>query len=82
MLLTVVPTVFAAGGIYMQVRHLGSEMREMRTEMSSHQAEGAHPVAADRLDKLEASQLATTKDQQVMAANVAAICQATGARCR
>jgi len=79
---TFVPVIFAAGGVYWEVRAMSEEVTESHAEIHAHMAETAHPVALERLDSLEVDVAELTKEQRDMAANLGAICHATGARCR
>jgi len=80
--LTFVPVIFAAGGMYWEVRDMSEEVRESHAEIHNHVTLTAHPVASERLDTLEVDVAELSKEQRNMAANLGAICHATGARCR
>jgi uncharacterized protein YeeX (DUF496 family) len=57
-------------------------VRESHAEIHNHVTLTAHPVASERLDTLEVDVAELSKEQRNMAANLGAICHATGARCR
>ena len=61
---------------------LDSEADRLGGRLDTHEALPAHPSTAMRLDRLEATQIRILGEQAEAAKSLAAICQATGARCR
>mgnify|MGYP001388480662 CR=1 FL=1 len=89
-LVWLVPVVFGAGGIYASVSHSKAEVQSFKTdleqvkkEISDHTKAGVgHEATRSRLDRIETGQLRIMSRQQVQSENIAAICQATNARCK
>lgn len=85
-LLWAVPVVFGAGGFYSMVgatsASLTEKVAEIEVEVEDHVALEAHPVTKARLEVLVDEQRQMRSDMKTQSANIAAICQATGASCR
>ena len=85
-----IPVVFGAGGIYASVSQSKAEVRDLKKglelikdEVSSHKNEGVgHQSTKTRLHRIEAGQIRIITRQQIQSENIAAICQATKARCK
>lgn len=88
--LWMVPVIFGAGGIYVSVSHSSAEVKAFKTnlekvekEVSEHTKAGVgHEATKSRLDRIETGQIRMITRQQVQSENIAAICQATNARCK
>ena len=83
------PVVFAAGGLYATFHSLTSDVAAVERKVDAHEVLDSHPVSAFKLQELQTTQVAMQTEQREMrteqqqaAENIAAICQATGARCR
>lgn len=83
------PVVFAAGGLYATFHSLTSDVAAVERRVEAHEDLDAHPVSEVKLQELQTVQAAMQVEQREMrleqkhaAENIAAICQATGARCR
>ena len=85
-LLWLVPVVFGAGGFYTMMSststQLTQEVAEIQVEVEEHVQLEAHPVTKARLEVLVTEQREMRSDLKTQSSNLAAICQATGARCR
>lgn len=85
-LLWVIPVVFGAGGFYVLMTstsaQLVHEVAEVQGEIEEHTKLKAHPVTEERIDTILTEQRAIRSEQADQAQSLAAICQATGARCR
>ena len=55
---------------------------DVAADMEEHEALDAHPVTRAKLEIIVTEQRAMREDVAQQAANIAAICQATGASCR
>ena len=78
----VIPIIFAAGGVWWQVRAAVERMSILHVEVHDHTEEPAHPVGLQRLESLEKTQDEMLVEQRQQGQSLAAICQATGAQCR
>ena len=86
MLLWAIPVVWGFGGFYALMMStsatLESDVATVQTGLREHEALKAHPVTESRLDVLVTEQRAVRAEQSDQAESLAAICQATGARCK
>lgn len=80
--LFLVPLVFAAGGIWWQVQFAVEKMDELHVELHEHVMDVGHDVSLERLGSLEDFQDEMVIEQRQQGENIAAICQATNARCK
>jgi len=82
-LVWLIPVIFGAGGVYAHVARSSSDVSEVRKEVTAHTKEGVgHTGTQVRLDKIETNQTQILTEQRSNAENIAAICQATGAKCK
>ena len=77
-----VPVVFAAGGIWWQVQSAVDKMGDLHTEVHEHIRDAGHDVSVERISSLEEFQDEMVVEQRQQGENIAAICQATNARCK
>lgn len=85
-----IPVVFGAGGIYASIAHSSSDLSSVKADLtqvkkdvSDHTKAGVgHEATRSRLDRIETGQIRIISRQQVQSENIAAICQATNARCK
>lgn len=82
MMVWLIPVIFGAGGVYAHVSRASADASEVRRVVQEHKEGVGHPVTAVRLDRIETNQNQMLIEQKKNAANIAAICQATGANCR
>ena len=83
------PIIFTAGGLLWQSGEVRAELVALTADFDGHEKMEAHPIAAVQLEEhremveeLMVEQRATRAEQTEQAVNIAAICQATGARCK
>lgn len=80
------PLVFAAGSLIatatQSTAQVEEQIEEVRSGLAIHSALKAHPVTESRIDTIMMEQRAIRDTQSVQSANISAICQATGARCK
>ena len=77
-----VPVLFGAGSLFQMVAGSSAQVAEVAADIEEHQVLEAHPVTRAKLDIIVTEQRAMRDDVADPAANIAAICQATGASCR
>jgi preprotein translocase subunit SecF len=87
--LWLVPIIFTAGGLLWQSGEVRAELVTLTADFDGHEKLEAHPVSAVQLEEhravletLMVEQRAMRSAQTSQAIDIAAICQATGARCR
>jgi hypothetical protein len=80
------PLVFAAGSLIatatQSTAQVEEQIEEVRSGLAIHSALKAHPVTEERINTIMLEQRAIRDTQSVQSANISAICQATGARCK
>lgn len=80
------PLVFAAGSLIatatQSTAQVEEQIEEVRSGLAIHSALKAHPVTEERINTIMMEQRAIRDTQSVQSANISAICQATGARCK
>jgi len=77
-----VPVLFGLGAMYQSLVGSSAQVSDVAADIEEHAALESHPVTGMRLDILVTEQRALRGDVAKQAANIAAICQATGANCR
>ena len=77
-----VPVLFGAGSLFQMVAGSSAQVAEVAADIEEHQALEAHTVTRAKLEIIVTEQRAMRDDVADQAANIAAICQATGASCR
>ena len=77
-----VPVLFGAGSLFQVVAGSSAMVADVAADMEEHEALDAHPVTRAKLEIIVTEQRAMREDVAQQAANIAAICQATGASCR
>ena len=82
----IIPVVFGAGGFVSMMSAsssgLSKDVEEAQSDIEEHEALDSHPVTGAKLEILVTEQRAIRSDMKTQSANLAAICQATGASCR
>ena len=79
-LLWVIPVVFGAGGFYVLMTSTSAQLVHEVAEVQGEIEE--HTKLKERIDTILTEQRAIRSEQADQAQSLAAICQATGARCR
>ena len=74
--------VFGAGIVYQTMLGSASAVADVSERLEAHEALKSHPVTEERINTILIEQRAIRVEQSEMARAVAAICQATDARCR
>ena len=86
MLLWSIPIIFSAGSFYAITTVGGADVsarvEHVEAGLRIHSALKAHPVTEERLSVILAEQRDIRTEQKIQGQNLAAICSATGARCR
>jgi len=86
MALWAIPLVFSAGSFYAVSTVGGADTAERVEQIEEglkiHTALKAHPVTEERLSVILAEQRDIRTEQKIQGQNLAAICSATGARCK
>lgn len=77
-----VPVLFGFGAMYQTMLGSSADVVKVAADIEQHEALAAHPVTGARLEIIVTEQRAMREDVAEQAMNIAAICQATGARCR
>jgi|GEM_PF-5902419 len=81
-----IPIIFGAGGFYAFITSntisLTNDVAEVQIGLSEHKELKAHPVTEERIDTILTEQRAVRAEQKEQGENIAAICAATGARCK
>jgi hypothetical protein len=84
--LWLVPIIFSVGAFYSMTlnstAHIEAELEEVVTGLAAHSALKAHPVTEERINTIMLEQRAIRDEQTDQGRSLAAICQATGARCQ
>ena len=85
-LLWLVPVVFGAGGFYAMMTsntaQVTQSVAEIQVELEEHTQLKAHPVTEERISTILTEQRVVRAEQKDQGENIAAICAATGARCK
>lgn len=86
MLIWTIPIVFSFGGFYALMMSTSASLEidvaAVQTDLREHEALKAHPVTEERIDTILMEQRDIRTEQKIQGQNLAAICSATGARCR
>ena len=86
MALWAIPLIFSAGSFYAVATVGGADTAERVEQIEGglkiHTALKAHPVTEERLSVILAEQRDIRTEQKIQGQNLAAICSATGARCK
>ena len=84
-----VPIIFTAGGLMWQSGEVHAEVSSLIDDFDTHEKMEAHPIATVQMEEhravletLMVEQRAMRSAQTSQAVDIAAICQATGARCK
>ena len=84
--LWIIPCVFGCGGFVAMMQSsttgLSADVSEVEARLEAHEDLKAHPVTEERIDTILTEQRAMRAEQSDQAESLAAICQATGARCK
>lgn len=84
--LWLVPIVFSLGSLYSVVTVGNADVSErvgqVEAGLKIHAALKAHPVGAEKIETILMEQRDIRAEQKIQGQNLAAICSATGARCR
>ena len=89
-LVWMIPVIFGAGGLFVSLNQSRADVAEMKKdivqvkqEIGDHAKQGVgHSVTKSRLRRIEKGQEKILTRQQISVENIAAICQATGAKCK
>lgn len=82
-LVWLIPVIFGAGGVYAHVSRASADADSVRKTVLEHTQKGVgHTATQVRLDQMEKNQTQIISEQRSNAENIAAICQATGAKCK
>lgn len=82
-LVWLIPVIFGAGGVYAHVSRASADITEVNKSLDAHLKKGVgHTATQVRLDQMEKNQTQIISEQKSNAENIAAICQATGAKCK
>ena len=77
-----IPVLFGAGALYNTVLGSSADVVEVQQRLEKHEDLRAHPVTEEKLDVISSEQKALRVQQTQQGENIAAICQATNARCK
>jgi archaellum component FlaF (FlaF/FlaG flagellin family) len=78
----VIPVLFGMGAMYQTVLGSSVDVVEVKQQLDRHEDLRAHPVTEEKLDVISVEQKALRVQQTQQGENIAAICQATNARCK
>ena len=78
----VVPTLIAVGGFLAVQESTASDVMALEEAVSVHSSLPSHPVGQSQMESMREEQQRMQSDLVTVRENVAAICAATGARCR
>lgn len=82
-LVWLIPVIFGAGGVYAHVNRASADADSVKKTVIEHTQKGVgHTATQVRLDQMEKNQARILSEQKSNGENIAAICQATGAKCR
>jgi len=73
--------LFGAGGIAAQMVGAHDIASDAHAKIEIHEDEAGHPVGLERIETVMTEQRALRDDVTAQGRSIAAICQATGARC-
>ena len=77
-----VPVLFGAGSLFQMAAGSSARVVDLVADLEDHEELASHPVTGAKLEIIVTEQRAMREDVAEQAANIAAICQATGAACR
>jgi hypothetical protein len=84
--LWLIPLIFSAGSFYgfltIGNADVSARVEQVEDGLKIHSALKAHPVTEERLSVILAEQRDIRTEQKIQGQNLAAICSATGARCK
>ena len=84
--LWLVPLIFSAGSFWavstVNNADVSERVEQVEDGLKIHTALKAHPVTEERLSVILAEQRDIRTEQKIQGQNLAAICSATGARCK
>ena len=78
----VFPTLVAVGGFLAVQESTASDVMALEEAVSVHSSLPSHPVGASQIESMREEQRMMQSDLVTVRENVAAICSATGARCK
>ena len=78
----VVPTLIAVGGFLAVQESTASDVMALEEAVSVHSSLPSHPVGASQIESMREEQRLMQSDLVTVRENVAAVCSATGARCK
>lgn len=73
--------LFGAGGIAAQMVGAHDIASDAYAKIESHEDEAGHPIGLERIETVMTEQRALRDEVTAQGRSIAAICQATGARC-
>jgi len=82
MVTLLIPTLIAVGGFISVQESTAADVVALEEAMSVHSSLPSHPVGASQMDSMREEQRVMQSDLVTVRENVAAICAATGARCK
>ena len=82
MVTLLVPTLIAVGGFISVQESTAADVVALEEAMSVHSSLPSHPVGASQMESMREEQRMMQSDLVTVRENVAAICAATGARCK
>ncbi len=82
MVTILVPTLIAVGGFISVQESTAADVVALEEAMSVHSILPSHPVGAAQMESMREEQRVMQSDLVTVRENVAAICAATGARCK
>ena len=82
MVTILVPTLIAVGGFISVQESTAADVVALEEAMSVHSSLPSHPVGASQMESMREEQRMMQSDLVTVRENVAAICAATGARCK
>ena len=77
-----IPTLIAVGGLISVQESTAADVVALEDAVSIHSSLPSHPVGASQMDSMREEQRLMQSDLVTVRENVAAICAATGARCK
>jgi len=77
-----VPTLIAVGGFISVQQSTAADVVALEEAVSVHSSLPSHPVGASQMESMRQEQRVMQSDLVTVRENVAAICAATGARCK
>tara|TARA_A100001391_G_scaffold170806_1_gene131921 strand:- start:217 stop:489 length:273 start_codon:yes stop_codon:yes gene_type:complete len=82
MVTLLVPTLIAVGGFISVQESTAADVVALEEAVSVHSSLPSHPVGASQMESMREEQRMMQSDLVTVRENVAAICAATGARCK